>query len=155
MQTHKNRLSGAHFEAVLTHRAGCCGLWAIKQALSFKYLAGGKIRPMRSELDFAIVRRDGRIVYADTKSFESASFARSALNRAQVARAAAWNAYRVPAGFIVHLRGANSVVFYSGTQIAKSLRGSSFKAADGLYLGTAQTFVFGGIFAFFEQPETP
>jgi hypothetical protein len=147
MRSQKNRLSGAHFEAVLVHRAGCCGLWAIKQPLSFRYLPGGKIRPMRSELDFALVRRDGKIAYIDCKSFEGRSFARSTLNRAQVARAAAWNAYNVPAGFVVHLRAADLVVFYSGMQIAKSLRGSGFGADDGLVLGRAVDFVFGSVFS--------
>jgi hypothetical protein len=156
MRSQKNRLSGAHFEAVLVHRAGCCGLWAIKQPHAYRWLPGGKIRPMRCELDFAIVRRDGKVSYADCKNFEGTSFARSALNKAQVARAAAWNAYKVPAGFIVHLRAADAVVFYSGMQIAKSLRGSSFKVGDGLLLGSAQTFGFDPIFALFEQhAETP
>lgn len=137
----RNRVQGAQFEAAFVHRAGICGLWPIKQQLTFRYLGGGKIRPMRSELDFALVNRNGQVGYFDCKSFEGDSFARSAMNPAQVQRAMGYNAWSVPAGFVVWFRSVNEVAYFSGTRIARSARGCGFSVHDGTLLGPLESFV--------------
>ena len=150
-----NKNEGLHFEAVLVHRATLTGIWAHKQALSFRYLRAGKILPLRSELDFALINRQGCVCYCDTKSFVGHSFARSALSATQLARSVRYCSYNVPSGFIVYLRGAGLVSFYPGWLIDRAPKGSSFTAEDGRVLGSLQTFTFDAVFAEFKASASP
>ncbi|RYF12620.1 MAG: hypothetical protein EOO40_00820 [Deltaproteobacteria bacterium] len=146
-QVTANKDKGAHFEAVLQHRAGVTGFLAIRQHLSFRYLRKDKIQPIRAELDFSIVRRDGKIVYVDCKCFDTQRLQRSQLNPFQVKRALKYNHWGVPSGLVVHFTSLGVVVFYTGLQLSKMVLGTSLAPGDGIKLGCPSTFDLEPIFA--------
>lgn len=147
MPAKHNRDAGAQFESLLVCRAGACGMKALKNELSFRYLPGGKIRPMRSDLDFRVLRQDGRIAYLDCKNFDAISFTYSQIDKHQLQRALAYEHWHVSAGFVVWLKPLRQVVFYSGQTLWRRGPGKRFRAEDGVALGDSYTFDLTGVFA--------
>lgn len=143
----ENRIAGARFEAVFVHRAGVTGHLAIKQHLQHRYLPGGKAQAFKSELDFSLIEKTGRISFLDCKSFGTHKVAKSQLDASQVSRAVLYNQYNVPAGFVVELRPLGKVVFFSGMKVWRLPRGKSLTIDDGAYLGPSASFVFCPIWA--------
>jgi hypothetical protein len=120
---------------------------AFKNELSYRYLRGGKILPIRADLDFRILRRDGRVAYIDTKSFDGLGFTYSQIDRNQLHRALVYQEFNVPAGFVVWLQKMDQVVFYSGRCLYNRGSGSRFTVRDGVLLGPSLTFGLDGVFA--------
>jgi hypothetical protein len=143
----ENRLAGARFEAVFVHRAGVSGYLAIKQHLQHRYLPGGRAQAIKSELDFSLIEKTGRVSYIDCKSFGTHRVAKSQLDKAQISRAALYNQWSVPAGFVVELRPLGKVVFFSGLQFWRLPKGKSLGLEDGKLLGPSATFRFDAIWA--------
>jgi len=127
-------------------RAGVDGLKALKNHLSFKYLPGGRIQPIRADLDFRVLRRDGRVAYVDTKSFDAAFFTFSQLEPHQIQRALQYDAYSVPAGFVVYLKPLGQVYYYPAHAVISKGPRSRFAPKDGHLLGAAYAFTPGIIF---------
>lgn len=141
-----NRKKGLQFETLLMHRAAASGMLAIKQDLTFRYLAGGKIQPRKSELDFSLLTRCGRVAYVDAKAFGGDSFYKSALDKDQVARARMYNTWNVPAGFVVLLEGLSEVFFFTGADVAFCGERRKMRAEHGVRLGTESGFFLDRIF---------
>lgn len=146
MRVHYNRIKGAQFESLLICRAGASGMKALRNELSFRYQRGGKIRPIRADLDFRVLRKDGRIAYVDTKSFNALSFTYSQIDHHQLRRALCYQEYNVPAGFVVWLEPLRQVVFYSGRTLWNHGARTRFGPKHGILLGDSYTFSLAGVF---------
>lgn len=127
-------------------RAGACGCKALKNELSARILGNGKAKVIKSDLDFRLIRRDGRVSYIDNKSFTGAYFTYSQINAAQLKRALVYESYNVPSGFVVWLKAASKVVFYRATIIYAAGPKTRFTCADGIVLGEPFSFDVNGIF---------
>jgi hypothetical protein len=138
-QAEANRKKGAYFEHVFQHRAGVTGFLAIRQHLSFRYLRKDKIQPIRAELDFSLIRKDGKICFIDCKSFATPRLLRSQLNPFQVTRAHKYNMWQVPSGLVVLFDKLEQVVFYTGLQLSRMAKGDSLAPEDGILLGSPLT----------------
>lgn len=145
-QTAVNKAKGARFEAILQWRAMTLGMKALKNELTFKYLKGGKVQPIHADLDFRILRRDGRVCYVDCKSWQGDRFTWSQLDMQQYARACQYEDFNIPAGFVVHFSGTDAVCFYSATLLKQHGPGSRFTAAQGVLLGQVTDFDLEPIF---------
>lgn len=119
---------------------------AMKNELAFRYLRGGQIKPIRADLDFRILRRDGRVAFVDCKSFTTDRFAYSQISPDQLRRALCYQSYNIPSGFVVWLHSARQARFYSGQTIHRRGPGSSFRPEHGVLLGGLYDFSLGKIF---------
>lgn len=146
MRANQNRIKGAQFESLLVCRAGASGMKALKNELSFRYLPGGRIKPIRADLDFRVLKGDGRVAWVDCKSFDAISFTYSQIDKHQLQRALAYQQYMVPAGFVVWLEPLRQVVFYSAQCLWRRGPGARFRAEDGMGLGDSYGFDLSSIF---------
>jgi hypothetical protein len=140
-----NRLNGAGWELILVKRARSKGLLALKNALSARPIGGNRFVPVKSRLDFDVIRRDGRVAYIDCKCFYD-RFNFSDINAKQLERALLYQNWSIPSGFVVLFRKTDEVVFYSATSLAKIGSGNSFGPDEGLSLGHLSSFDLGLIF---------
>lgn len=120
---------------------------ALKNELAFRYLPGGKIRPIKADLDFRVLKGDGRVCYLDCKSFDAISFTYSQIDKHQLQRALVYERFKIPSGFVVWLQPLRQVVFYSGEKLWQRGPGKRFRAEHGVALGDSYTFDLTAIFA--------
>lgn len=141
-----NKREGAQFEAQFAARCGVDGLKALKNPLAFKYLKGGRIQPIRCDLDYRVLRQDGRVAFIDTKCFDAAHFTYGMLETHQIQRAICYAAWQVPAGFVVYLKGCQKIVYYTGATIGTLGPRTRFTVSHGHVLGVPYDFDTSGIF---------
>lgn len=134
-QAVRNRDNGSFFEAFLEHQAKLLGLLVKKNKLTAQYTYNGRVQVEKSELDFTLGMKPGRVAFVDAKSFNGDRFTFSDLSENQIERAAWYNEWRIPAGFVVYLRKIGGVVFISGETIKKKGPRNSFGIEDGILLG--------------------
>lgn len=115
MQPHKYQ--GDLFERQIVCAARIRGLTINKNPLAFKYLAHGKMLPIRAELDFTMMTKNGKICFFDCKSFAGHTFGLSKISPAQVRRACMYNHHHIAAGFLIHLRGSDEILFMRGVDL--------------------------------------
>lgn len=148
----KNREKGADFEGLFKKQAQLNGLAPIKNELSCRRVAGGRVIILKSELDFKLIRpTDGRIGFFDCKNFQDDYFTYSKLDQPQIDRAVLYNEYCIPAGFIVMFEQMH-VYFYSGYDIINGGKGSRFDDSNGLYLGRYDNFDLRKVMDLFKKP---
>jgi hypothetical protein len=133
------RLDGKFFEQCFERFARYSGLFPKKTELSARWIGPRKVQAIKSDLDFRLVNREGRVGYFDCKSFHGSKFRYSAIDRDQLRRALDLNDWNVPAGFVVFFREVNRVSFFSALSIALAGPGSSFSPEDGVSLGSLET----------------
>lgn len=143
----RNKVQGSNFEAILRGRAGAGGFKALRNELAFRYAPGGRIVPMRADLDFRILSPSGKVAFCDTKVVATPYFLPSRMDRHQVARAMVYNAYRVPAGFVVLFTQSELVSFFTGQQIGRAHAKVRFTPAMGTPLGRLASFSLADVFA--------
>lgn len=134
-----NKVEGNQLEAIFERIVRLQGFGIRKNPISGEWKYDGVFRPIDSELDWTVCR-DGKTAFFDTKSFQSDFFSLSELKGTQVDRAAWYNEFRVPAGFVIWFRPINKVVFFSGAKIAAKGERSAFHWQEGLLLGTYENF---------------
>lgn len=140
MATAKNKEQGAFFERVFEHAAAMQNILAQKQPLAFRYLRGGKVLPIKAELDFSLVSRSGQIAFIDTKAFAGTHFTYSQLNEAQLRRATRYNEWGIASGFVVLFVGSGEVAYFEGLAVAHAGPRTRFEASAGLRLGSLTSF---------------
>lgn len=136
----KGRIEGNQFQNIFERMAKLNGLYAERNHLTAKFTYSGRTRVMKSELDYKLINREGRLGFFDCKSFEGSQFNYSMIEEHQVRRAAFYNQWRIPSGFVVWFRTPNRVVFYSGMQIFLKGAGNSFTPDEGTQLGQYHNF---------------
>ncbi len=134
------RLDGKFFEECFERFARYCGLFPKKTELSARRIANGRVITLKSDLDYRLANRQGRVGYFDCKNFKGARFEFSDIDEDQLDRAVELNEWNVPAGFVVWFRGVNRISFFSGLRIRSGGHRTSFGPADGLPLGSLETF---------------
>jgi len=148
----KNKNQGAFFEKIFEHMAATQNVLPQKQHLAFRYLRGGKMLPIKTELDFSIVSKTGQVAYIDLKTFAGAHFTFSQLDTTQLKRAVRYNEWGVCSGFVVHFVGTNEVAYFAGQDIAAAGPRSRFMPGTGVALGTLLHFKVAPIFASLPKP---
>lgn len=157
MAVAQNKNQGAFFERVFEVQAKRALMLCQKQALAFRYLKGGKILPVRAELDFSLINQAGQVCYVDCKTFAGDKFTFGQLNETQLKRAVRYNAWGIPSGFVVHFLGTGDVYYYMGQEVARLGPRTRFDARNGRKLGVLMRFDLNLIFAppFVERSSWP
>lgn len=139
-QANKNRDEGNSFEKLFLLQSRRNGLLAEKNNLTARYIPTGRVLVEKSELDFKLINQSGRIGYFDCKSFAKSHFTYSDLDPDQVNRAAKYNFWRVPSGFVVWFRPIDIIAFFTGSQIEQKGPRNRFEPHDGQILGKFHEF---------------
>ena len=150
MATGDGRLHGKAWEQILIARARSNGLLLLKNELSAKFIGGGGVKVLKSDLDFRMFDRSNpitRVSYFDAKTFDDPYFDYSWLQDNQIQRSVTYGEWGVPSGFVVWFRPVNEVRFYKGQQIAKSGPGTRFLPEVGVRLGSLHDFDLRAIYA--------
>lgn len=140
MGVNQNRQEGKIFETLFEKQAKRSGFLVEKNGLTAKILWAGRPQLMKSQLDFLLADRSGRVGLFDCKSFDSDHFTFSDLNLKQVERAALYNEWGIPSGFVVWFRKSNRVVFFKGSQVRARGPRTRFLDSEGVHLGTFSIF---------------
>ena len=136
----KSQSEGKIFEELFKQQAQYLGLLPIKQHLSARMLHGGRVKVTKSDLDFRLITREGRVGFFDCKSYGKDSFSYSQIDENQLNLANLYHEWGVPSGFVVWFRPANRVTFFSGPAIVSKGPQSSFGPEDGQYIGRFERF---------------
>jgi hypothetical protein len=142
---------GKAWEQVIERRARSNGLLILKHELTGRYVGGGGAKLIKSELDFSLLNRDGRLAVFDAKTYDEDHFDYSALLSRkppythQIDRALMYRDWGVNAGFLVWHRSIDHVVFYSGHTIAGFGPGTRFRPNMGFGLGNVSDFGLRGL----------
>lgn len=146
------KMWGRQFEQMLAHHAAISGLMLRAHGVTLRYLPGGKSIAIKSDLDFKLADRAGNIAFVDAKTVAEPHFTYSFLTPHQLETAKLYESYSLKAGFVVWLRGAQRVVFYSAQVIATKGKGARFGVTDGLDLGPEGFFSLARILAVSDFP---
>lgn len=136
----RNQRTGGAFEAALSWEAVRAEVLAVRNGQTVRWLPGGRSVAVKSNLDWTLVKKARPTAFCDTKSFQARRFGRSMLDPHQVALAHRYRQFGAIAGFIVHLRELNAVVFYSADVIVGTQLRQGFGIDDGKLLGRLQAF---------------
>lgn len=135
-----NQRLGKEFEEVFKKRAQSNGFLAEKNNLTARYLPNGRVKVLKSDLDYRLTSQNGRIGYFDCKSFIGDSFIYSDIDPDQLKRAINYEYWKVPSGFIIWFRKVNRISWFSGHLIMRKGPRTSFKPEDGILLGSLESF---------------
>ena len=122
------------------------GLWPKRNEPAIRNLPGGRFIRVQSDLDYLVVRGDGRCGCVDLKSFEGSYFTRSKLSESQIRLCEQYAQRNVPSGMIVLLRGLSQVYFYDAKCISTLPNRSRLDHKTGMYLGPELCFDPSAIF---------
>lgn len=147
-----NKAEGRIFEDLFEGQGQRAGILVIKNHLTARFLPRGRVKVVKSELDWKIVSPEGRVAFIDTKSWGRERIGFNEFDEAQMKRAVLYNEWNVPAGFVCWWRTQNIITFLAGQDIAWRGPGNSFAPEDGVYLGRFENFALEPIFAFQRMP---
>lgn len=138
-----NRANGAGFEKIFEFQARRQGFLVVRNELSARFIGPKKLIPVKSNLDWTLIRRDGAVAIIDTKCFAD-RFSPSQIDPTQLNRALAYEAFSLPSGFVVWHRKPDKVIYYSA---------SDCKSGDfiGIALGSIADFDLKRVFAMTES----
>jgi hypothetical protein len=136
----RNEQIGKQFEELFSKQCRWNGFLPIRNYLSCRFLFKGRVQVIKSQLDFTVVSKEGRVACVDCKSFQHDFFTWAQIPIEQIERAQTLNEWNVPSGFVVLFRPSLQVVFYSG--VCLNLRGqrTRFTPDMGLRLGRFDCF---------------
>lgn len=141
-----NQTLGKQFELRLIHQARLNGLLMLHAGTTVKFLRGGNVKPIKSDLDFKLYDKDGHHACVDAKSWQGAHFTYSELTPHQVLRAQQYNAWNVTSGFVVLFRELREIYWFHIDVITQKGRRARFGPADGVLLGPESYFNLRKIF---------
>lgn len=143
----KNQRLGSDFEKIFHRLCLYSRILPKKQELSARRLPRGRVKVLKSDLDYRLINRNGVVGFWDLKSYADPFFYFSELEPHQVAQAVTLNEWNVRAGFIVWFRKPNMVTVFSGQYIAQAGPGSRFTYEQGVNLGKLEAMNLGLLFA--------
>lgn len=144
----RGALSQAHgsaWEQIFERRARSNGLLPVRNPLAARPLGNRRFVPMRSNLDWLLLRRDGLAALVDTKSYAE-TLMHSDIDPKQLERARLYAAWGVPSGFVAWFRRTNAVVFLPAQYVDDVGPGHSFGPGSGVPLGDLSSFDLNGVF---------
>lgn len=142
-----NQDYGKFWEDVFERMCRYNGLFPKKNPLSAKIIGRNRVQLLKSDLDYRVVTRDGRVGYFDCKCYGKSHFVFSDLDSNQVEQAVLFNEWNVPAGFVVFFRDSNEAAFFPGKTIAQAGPGSRFTISEGVSLGRLESLDLKRLFA--------
>ena len=140
MAESSGRKFGGAWERIIQTRARSNGLLILKNDLSAKFIGGGGVRVVKSDLDFRVFTRQGKAAYFDAKTFSNPYFDFSDLKEHQVQRSLLYLDWNISSGFLCWFRPTDRVAFFKGSLIAQQGPGTRFQPKDGLDIGNIQNF---------------
>lgn len=136
MEFASGKEAGTTFEKVFERHCQLAGLWADQNHTRARRGWGGKLKEMKSNLDFTLIRRDGAVGVFDCKTFDTPHFDYSAIPEHQRELAARYNEWGITSGFVVWFRPINAVVFFAGWLVKGRGPGTRFLPQDGRPIGS-------------------
>jgi hypothetical protein len=137
---HSGKEAGTTFELLFERQCQLAGLWAESHGIKSKRGWNGRLVELKSDLDYKVMGRGGKICIVDCKTFDDPHFTFSRLAPHQVELAQRYNDWGIPAGFVVWFRPVNLVSFFAGWLIGARGPGARFIPQDGKLLGTWDHF---------------
>lgn len=153
-QQASNRIRGKFFEEALQTHARLRGFFIRKTELTAKFIAKNRSLIQKSELDFQIIRRDGRVGYFDCKTYDKDFFYFSDISESQLKRSCDYLIWNVPSGFITWFRTVNQVAFFRADFLRRTGPGTRFTASMGIPLGKIEGIDLAPIFTL-QGPTVP
>lgn len=135
-----NQRQGAFFEGAFDLECRRNDLLPVRNGQRVRFLPGGKILAIKSNLDWTVLGKEGLAAFVDNKSFQGKAFTYSQLDAHQLRLACDYQNRGFLAGFVVHFRETDVVVFFNGRQIQAAGPKSRFEAAQGRILGHLRSF---------------
>lgn len=154
-QQDTNRIRGKFFEEALQVHARLRGFFIRKNELTAKFISKKQTLILKSELDFTIIRKDGRVGFFDCKAYDDDFFTFSKIPDAQLKRSADYVLWNVPSGFFVWFRKINDVRFYPGDMIQRIGKNRRFTATMGVPCGRIEGINVGIAFIPRREPLDP
>lgn len=136
----RNQRTGASFESALSWESARADVLAVRNGQTVRWLPGGKTIPVKSNLDWTLLTREGHVAFVDTKSFAGRRFGRSVIDPSQLQLGLRYETFGFKAGFVVLLREINAIVFYDAKTIQGAGQARGFGIDDGLLLGRLDAF---------------
>jgi hypothetical protein len=140
------KAAGTTFEKVFERACQLSGLWAEPNHIKARRGWKGRLQELKSNLDFTVIDRSGRVAFIDAKTFQGDFFTYSDIPEHQRQLAARYNAHQVSAGFVVWFRRQNAVIFVSGALLEALGPGSRLTPGHGVNLGSWGNFDIGKVF---------
>ncbi len=139
MKGNENRENGKGFEDVFTLQAKLNGLFPFRNELACRYV-GSKVITLKSNLDFTVITRNGKVAFLDCKTFQNPYFTFSEIKPSQLKLASDYEFWNVPSGFVVLFMKTRQVVYYTARRIELFGPGARFLPESGLSLGKLESF---------------
>ncbi len=140
MNFHSGKEAGTTFEKLFERQCQLAGLWADPHHIKAKRIWNGKLKELKSDLDYKLMGRGGKIGFFDCKTFDEPHFTFSMIDPDQIELARRYNEFGFEAGFVVWFRPPNWVSFFPGWLLAERGPRTRFNPQDGKYLGTWANF---------------
>jgi len=140
-----NRAVGAGFEHVLQVHANSQGVLFYKLPIGAKPIGRGKWIKQKTPFDYVMVH-EGTAVFLDCKTLDKDHLTPSDMTPHQVQSLFAIWEHGGMAGYLVHFRPINKVVFFEADKLAGLQERTSLNVEDGEYLGTLSALALGSLF---------
>lgn len=134
------REAGTTFEKIFERQCQLYGLWAEANLIKARRGWKGKLQELKSNLDYQVISRAGKIAFIDCKTFDGSFFTFSDLAEHQVEMSYRYESHGIRSGFAVWFRTPDQVVFFTGRQIKLCGPRTRFCFTDGWRLGTWSLF---------------
>ncbi len=145
----KPQAEGKAFENTFKVVCQSKGMKAIKVPEAGRWIGRGAFKPVPGLCDFIIIK-SGAVAFVDTKTTGDGVFKASAINKDQLEHLIGVGDM-CPAGYVVHFRVFDKVVFFSWKVLMLTPPDSSLKPERGIFLGNLTNFNPVEIFSCYEK----
>lgn len=146
----KSRIEGKNWESRLVDECAFHGVLVVEMPLGCRITGFRNGRPTlaqkKTPYDFMLISKHGVVCVLDCKSFDSDRISHSQLTEHQVDKLSDIEHHKVRAGYLVHLRKINAIVFFDAIKLKRLTPGNSLLATDGEYIGTWDKMALGNLF---------
>lgn len=146
----QSRIEGSRWENTLELLCRSQGILIIKMPLGCKIIVFKNGRPslcqIKTPFDYTLIDRHGTPCFLDCKSFDSDRISHSQITEHQVNKLYDIEHHNARAGYLVHLRKIDAVVFYDAIDLHELKPGHSLNANEGEYLGPWNNVCLGNLF---------
>lgn len=132
--------AGTAFERIFEKMCQLSGLWPYQNHITARRVWKGQLKELKSNLDFTVMDRRGRVGFFDCKTFDKARVNYSDIDEHQLELSARYCEWNVPSGLVVWLRPVNAVLFFPGSFLQRVWPGPGLTPQDGVNLGSWERF---------------
>lgn len=140
MNFHSGKEAGTTFEKLFERQSLLAGLWADPHHIKAKRVWNGHLKELKSDLDYKLMARGGKIGFFDCKTFDEPHFTFSMIDPDQLELSRRYNEWGFNSGFVVWFRPINQVSFFAGWLISDRGPRTRFLPHDGRQLGSWERF---------------